>query len=50
MKDWLKELFHDNTQTALLALLFCFYDGTESSPSIKSLEMAHAFARQGGFQ
>ncbi|MDQ3232465.1 MAG: hypothetical protein M3Q07_11635 [Pseudobdellovibrionaceae bacterium] len=43
-------IFHDSDQTPLLALLFCFYDGTESSPTIKSLEAAQAFAREGGFQ
>jgi hypothetical protein len=43
-------IFYDSDQIPLLALLFCFYDGTESSPTIKSLDAAQAFAREGGFQ
>ena len=43
-------IFHDSDQLPLLALVFCFYDGTESSPAIKSLGTAQAFARGGGLQ
>ena len=31
------------------AVLFCFYDGTESSPGLSTLEAAQAFARENGF-
>ena len=31
------------------ALLFCFYDGTESSPGLSTLQDAQAFARANGF-
>ena len=31
------------------AVLFCFYDGTESSPSLSTLQDARAFARANGF-
>ena len=31
------------------AVLFCFYDGTESSPSLPTLQDAQAFARANGF-
>ena len=31
------------------AVLFCFYDGTESSPSLSTLQEAQAFARANGF-
>jgi len=31
------------------AVLFCFYDGTESSPSLSSLQDAQAFAQANGF-
>ena len=31
------------------AVLFCFYDGTESSPSLPTLQDAQAFARENGF-
>lgn len=43
-------IFYDSDKIPLLALVFCFYDGTESSPTIKSVEAAQAFAREGGFQ
>lgn len=31
------------------ATLFCFYDGTESSPGIASIQEARAYARSNGF-
>ena len=31
------------------AVLYCFYDGTESSPSLSTLQDAQAFARANGF-
>ena len=31
------------------AVLFCFYDGTDSSPGISTLEEARAFAHENGF-
>jgi hypothetical protein len=31
------------------AVLFCFYDGTEKSPRLSSLQDAQAFARANGF-
>ena len=31
------------------AVLFCFYDGTEASPAIVSVEQARVFARDNGF-
>ena len=34
---------------ALGAVLFCFYDGTESSPSLSTLQDASAFAQANGF-
>lgn len=43
-------IFYDIDKIPLLALVFCFYDGTESSPTIKSVEAAQVFAREGGFQ
>ena len=32
------------------AVLYCFYDGTESSPSLSTLQDAQAFARANGFE
>jgi len=34
----------------LLAVLYCLYDGTESSPGFKSFEAAKAFAETQGFR
>jgi hypothetical protein len=31
------------------AVLFCFYDGTESSPGFSSLQEAQTYARSNGF-
>lgn len=33
-----------------LALLFCFYDGTERSPGLRSLDAARELARSNGFE
>lgn len=33
-----------------LALLFCFYDGTEKSPGFRSLEAATEYSRSSGFK
>ena len=41
-------LFID-AEVATGAVLFCLYDGTESSPALSTLEAAQAFARENGF-
>ncbi len=33
----------------MYASLFCFYDGTESSPSLRNLHEAEAYARTNQF-
>lgn len=35
---------------ATSATLYCFYDGTDGSPSLKSEETAHLFAHKHGFE
>ena len=35
---------------ATSAILYCFYDGRDGSPSFKSEESARLFARQNGFE
>lgn len=36
--------------TPTLAVLYCFYDGTEQSPGFRSVEAARAYAESRGFK
>ena len=40
----------DEEHRPSVAVLFCFYDGTEQSPGFKSLSAASVFARSQGFE
>ena len=42
-------LFYSTDERILSATLFCFYDGTEKSPAIYSLDAARAYAKDGGY-
>jgi hypothetical protein len=42
-------LFYSENGTILSATLFCFYDGTEKSPSIFSVDAAKAYAKGGDY-
>jgi len=50
--DWWKavrELPPAHRYVVTAAVLFCFYDGSESSPDLSTLQDAWAFAQASGF-
>ncbi|MEZ4227507.1 MAG: hypothetical protein R3B13_41595, partial [Polyangiaceae bacterium] len=47
---WCVRLHLDEHERVELAVLYCFYDGTERSPGFRSLNDASAYSADHGFQ
>lgn len=43
-------IFYDKIDNASSAIMFCFYDGTEKSPCMKSVSSAQTYAKSEGFK